>query len=133
MLRIPVGSERRPYVDIHDFDGRRLVLAAMLVGLLGLNLALAQACERGTLDARFCDADGDLLADVPSDPAELVDPDVLIFAYTPVEDPAVYAEVSALLNSLGYPESGSTSGMASAKAKAKSFVSCAVGRLSGED
>ena len=29
VLRIPVGSERRPYVDIHDFDGRRLVLGAM--------------------------------------------------------------------------------------------------------
>ena len=30
-----------------------------------------------------------------SDPAELVDPDTLIFAYTPVEDPALYAEVWA--------------------------------------
>ena len=44
-------------------------------------------------------------------------------------DESARAEVSALLNSLGYPESGSTSGMASAKAKAKSFVSCAVGRF----
>ena len=47
------------------------------------------------LGARYTDADGDLVADVPSDPAELVDPDTLIFAYTPVEDPAVYAEVWA--------------------------------------
>ena len=45
-----------------------------------------------TLDSRYTDADGDLIADIPSDPAELVDPSVLIFAYTPVEDPAVYAE-----------------------------------------
>ncbi len=44
-------------------------------------------------------------------------------------DAAGRAEVSTLLESLGYPESGSTSGMAAAKAKAKSFVSCAVGRF----
>ena len=44
-------------------------------------------------------------------------------------DESARVEVSALLESLGYPESGSTSGIASAKAKAKSFVSCAVGRF----
>ncbi len=44
------------------------------------------------LDARYTDADGDMIADIPTDPAQLVDPSVLIFAYTPVEDPAVYAE-----------------------------------------
>ena len=52
--------------------------------------AFAQDCPRGDLDARFCDADGDLVADVPTDPAQLLDPNPLIFAYTPVEDPAVY-------------------------------------------
>ncbi len=30
---------------------------------------------------------------------------------------------------MGYPESGTAEGIAAAKAKAKSFVSCAVGRL----
>jgi phosphonate transport system substrate-binding protein len=50
----------------------------------------AQDCPRGDLDERFCDVDGDLIADIPSDPAQLIDPDTLIFAYTPVEDPAVY-------------------------------------------
>ncbi|MCW8956730.1 MAG: heavy-metal-associated domain-containing protein [Gammaproteobacteria bacterium] len=35
---------------------------------------------------------------------------------------------SALLN-MGYPEKGSAEGMAAAKARAKSFVSCAVGRV----
>ncbi|RUS58573.1 phosphate/phosphite/phosphonate ABC transporter substrate-binding protein [Pseudorhodobacter sp. E13] len=44
-----------------------------------------------TLDSRYTDADGDMIADIPTDPAQLVDPDTLIFAYTPVEDPAVYA------------------------------------------
>lgn len=52
--------------------------------------AWAQDCPRGDLDARYCDVDGDLIADIPTDPAEQVDPSTLIFAYTPVEDPAVY-------------------------------------------
>ena len=52
--------------------------------------AAAQDCERGALDERYCDVDGDLIADIPTDPADLIDPDTLIFAYTPVEDPAVY-------------------------------------------
>jgi copper chaperone len=33
----------------------------------------------------------------------------------------------------GYPESGSASGMASIKAKATSFVSCAIGRMSDKE
>ncbi|MCH5375447.1 MAG: phosphate/phosphite/phosphonate ABC transporter substrate-binding protein [Planctomycetes bacterium] len=45
------------------------------------------------LDSRYTDADGDMVADTPSDAAKLVDPSTLIFAYTPVEDPAVYAKV----------------------------------------
>ncbi|MCW8830540.1 MAG: heavy-metal-associated domain-containing protein [Gammaproteobacteria bacterium] len=32
----------------------------------------------------------------------------------------------------GYPETGTTEGMAAAKAKAKSFVSCAVGRINAD-
>lgn len=49
-----------------------------------------EACPRGTLDARYCDRDGDLIADAP---AQTVDPATLVFAYTPVEDPAVYRKV----------------------------------------
>ncbi len=44
------------------------------------------------LDARFKDANKDLIADAP-DAKDQVDPPVLVFAYTPVEDPAVYAKV----------------------------------------
>ena len=65
--------------------------AAMALALVvSTGSASAQDCPRGDLDKRFCDVDGDLLADTPTDPAELVDPDTLIFAFTPVEDPAVY-------------------------------------------
>ena len=42
------------------------------------------------------------------------------------------AVVTRLLK-LGYPESGTAEGIAAATAKAKSFVSCAVGRMSAED
>lgn len=52
--------------------------------------ASAQDCPRGDLDARYCDVDGDLVADIPEDPSMLIDPNPLVFAYTPVEDPAVY-------------------------------------------
>jgi len=45
------------------------------------------------LDPRFKDADGDLLADVPSEAKDQIDPSTLVFAYTPVEDPSVYAKV----------------------------------------
>ena len=40
------------------------------------------------------------------------------------------AEAAALLLKLGYPESGTAEGLKAAKAKAKSFVSCAVGKMS---
>jgi len=57
----------------------------------GLLVALPATAEFN-LDSRYTDSDGDLIADIPSDPADQVDPGTLIFAYTPVEDPAVYAE-----------------------------------------
>lgn len=54
----------------------------------------AQAdCERGALDAMYCDKNGDLVADLPDDKSEWVNPDTLIFAYTPVEDPAIYSDI----------------------------------------
>ena len=33
----------------------------------------------------------DQVADLPLDPKDWVDPNTIIFTYTPVEDPAVYA------------------------------------------
>jgi hypothetical protein len=57
--------------------------------------AVAQdACpNRGQLDTLYCDRDGDLVADTPTDPTKLKDPSTLVWAYTPVEDPAIYANV----------------------------------------
>jgi copper chaperone len=43
---------------------------------------------------------------------------------------AARATVATRLLELGYPERGTASGVGSAAAKAKSFVSCAIGRMS---
>lgn len=61
-------------------------------GLAALMIAL-MSTSAVALDARYKDADGDLVADAPTDAKDLIDPETLIFAYTPVEDPAVYAKV----------------------------------------
>ncbi|MDT8895165.1 phosphate/phosphite/phosphonate ABC transporter substrate-binding protein [Halomonas sp. I1] len=56
--------------------------------------AMAQEdCPRGDLDTIYCDRDGDLVADRPQDESEWANPDTLIFAYTPVEDPAIYSDI----------------------------------------
>ena len=76
---------------------RHLFLAGIGVAALGLATpppaAAAECMSRGDLDVRYCDEDGDLVADTPSDPSQWIDPDTLIFSYTPVEDPSVYENV----------------------------------------
>ncbi len=53
-----------------------------------------EACpNRGDLDALYCDANKDLLADTPADKAKWKNPSTLIFTYTPVEDPAKYENI----------------------------------------
>lgn len=65
-----------------------------LLMALAISAALSvPASAAFQLDNRYQDNDGDMVADIPTDPSQQVDPSTLIFAYTPVEDPAVYAEV----------------------------------------
>jgi phosphonate transport system substrate-binding protein len=68
---------------------------AIVVALATATAALAQddCPNRGQLDGMYCDANGDLVADAPEDESELVNPDTLVFAYTPVEDPAIYEDI----------------------------------------
>jgi len=62
--------------------------------LMGTAAFAQDTCaDRGALDVMFCDADGDLVADPPTDASQLKDPSTLVFAYTPVEDPAIYADI----------------------------------------
>ncbi len=63
-----------------------------LIGLSGPLIA-ADCTNRGDLNNRFCDENGDLLADTPTDKKLLLDPGTLIFSYTAVEDPSVYENV----------------------------------------
>jgi phosphonate transport system substrate-binding protein len=69
-----------------------LPIVMVLMGVVAPTLPTALAAEF-KLSSRFQDTDGDMVADTPSDPTKQVDPNTLIFAYTPVEDPAVYAKV----------------------------------------
>src|SRR5262245_14872933 len=76
---------------------RWLASAAVLafaVPVLASGSAAAQECRsRGQLDTLYCDDNNDLVADAPTDPRKWKDPATLVFAYTPVEDPAVYQNV----------------------------------------
>ena len=78
---------------------RRFLSAGFLAtGAIAFVLASASpvsaACKnRGDLDKRYCDENGDMVADTPTDPSKLLDPDTLVFSYTPVEDPSVYENV----------------------------------------
>lgn len=70
-----------------SFTPRTLLIAGLA---LFFGAAFAQDCERGELDARYCDENGDMLADTPTDSSRLLDPSTLVFTYAPTEDPAVY-------------------------------------------
>ncbi len=48
-------------------------------------------------------------------------------------DELLREQVSAELLRLGYPEKGTAEGLKAAAAKAKSFVSCAIGRMDNTD
>ena len=76
---------------MHSLSLPRTLISAAVISAFALVAANASA----DLSARYVDNDGDMVADAPSDESQWVDPDTLIFAYTPVEDPAVYADVWA--------------------------------------
>jgi phosphonate transport system substrate-binding protein len=59
----------------------------------GLSFAQDNCPHRGDLDALYCDANKDMVADAPSDPQKWKNPTTLVFTYAPVEDPAVYENI----------------------------------------
>lgn len=85
------GDARRREGDM--LRSIRTLAAGAAAWALLAGAAVAQDCPRGDLDKAYCDRDGDMVADAPTDAKQLIDPPTLIFAYTPVEDPAVYAKV----------------------------------------
>lgn len=71
-----------------------VLLAATAAALLSTSALAQDACpNRGQLDTIYCDANNDLVADVPTDPARQKDPSTLVFAWSPTENPAVYKAV----------------------------------------
>lgn len=82
-----------------------LLAATQMVVMAGGSQEAApqeEAMQYGDLRLGFVDRDGDLVADVPEDQSDWIDPSVLVFSYTPVEDPEVYRDVWAeFLDHLG--------------------------------
>jgi len=70
-----------------------MFIATLLFLAAATPASAADACPHGALDARYCDRDGDLVADAPTDPKQITDPKEIIFSYTPLEDPSVYVGV----------------------------------------
>lgn len=79
------------------FSKHTTIIVLALISLLGCQKVgdwVDGECDDGELDRpRFCDRQGDLVADRAPQEERWLDPDPLIFAYTPVEDPAQYREV----------------------------------------
>lgn len=69
------------------------------VALKKLGLDQTGQQEPKLLDIKFLDADGDLVADPPKDPAQLIEPETIIFSYIGAEDSerqkAVWQEFTA--------------------------------------
>ncbi|MBO1077214.1 phosphate/phosphite/phosphonate ABC transporter substrate-binding protein [Roseomonas marmotae] len=67
-------------------------LALLALSALPAPAAAQESCAfRGALDEGYCDANRDMVADAPTDASKLRDPSTIVFTYTPVEDPALYA------------------------------------------
>ena len=70
------------------------LLAAAVCALAGPAAWGQDACpNRGELDAAYCDADRNLVADAPADPKRQRNPGTIVFTFTPIEDPAVYEKL----------------------------------------
>jgi phosphonate transport system substrate-binding protein len=94
LRRDPTSRGEDEMADLWRHLARTGVNALVASILAGGASAVAEECtNRGQLDTLYCDVDSDLVADVPTDPKKLKDPSTLVFAYTPVEDPAVYQNV----------------------------------------
>jgi len=70
-----------------------LVALAAALANAPVSVAADACANRGELDAMYCDANKDLVADVPTDSKKWKNPSTIVFTYTPVEDPAVYENI----------------------------------------
>jgi phosphonate transport system substrate-binding protein len=93
--KVPQEASRSPEETIPMKTRHLLSLLAALCAMATFAPAhAADACpNRGELDAMYCDANKDMVADVPTDPKKWKNPSTIVFTYTPVEDPAVYENI----------------------------------------
>lgn len=78
----------------HNLNCMMAVFVVAILSMVLLSPAQADECShRGDLNVGYCDENRDLVADVPEDSGQWLNPDTLIFSYTPVEDPSVYENV----------------------------------------
>ena len=86
-MKISIAGMTRPAL--------RLTCAAAFMAMMlpAVSAGAAECSNRGSLANIYCDENDDLVADTPTDPDKLLNPDTLVFAYTPVEDPAIYADI----------------------------------------
>jgi phosphonate transport system substrate-binding protein len=71
-----------------------LILFSFAFGMTAMVSSAGAACKnQGDLNADYCDDNYDLVADTPKDADKWLDPNTLIFSYTPVETPLVYKNV----------------------------------------
>lgn len=68
-----------------QFLVKAIVAFSIVLLVSGIGLA-------SNLLPQYTDANNDLVADTPTNPQDWLDPDTLIFSYTPVEDPATYRD-----------------------------------------
>lgn len=65
-----------------DVLSSKLCLTAAISATLLFSASQALAnCPRGALDVMYCDRDGDMIADLPENQSEWVNPSTLIFYY----------------------------------------------------
>jgi phosphonate transport system substrate-binding protein len=69
------------------------IAAAAMMMVTGSAAQAADECPRGSLDAKYCDRNNDMVADAPTDADDILDPKTIIFSYTPIEDPAMWQDV----------------------------------------
>lgn len=79
-----MSRSRRPF----------LRLSIALLAAAALPAVAQDACKhRGDLDSQYCDDDGDLVANLPKDSSRWKNPDTILYANSPLEDPAVHEKL----------------------------------------
>ncbi|MDT8428717.1 MAG: phosphate/phosphite/phosphonate ABC transporter substrate-binding protein [Pseudomonadales bacterium] len=71
-------------------EGKTMHASRLLCLLAGLLTTVPGIAD---LSPRYQDRNQDMVADLPADSSAWRNPNILIFAYTPVEDPALYSQV----------------------------------------